>query len=101
MATANQIKALLRSHIAGDDEHFLTVAMQLAAHEAKQGHTKLASELKQFIDQAKIQKRQISNVLSLVQPKRELEGILEASQSKLRMANLTFSEHKGSYLDVL
>jgi len=94
MATANQIKALLRSHIAGDDERFLTIAMQLAAHEAKQGHTKLASELKQFIDQAKTQKRQTSNVLSLVQPKRELEGILEASQPKLRMADLTFSEQQ-------
>ena len=41
MASAEQIKALLKSHIKGDDEQFLSVAMQVAAHEAKLGHGKL------------------------------------------------------------
>lgn len=38
MATSQQLKALLRSHIDGDDAQFYSIAMQLAAHEAKQGH---------------------------------------------------------------
>ena len=46
MASAEQIKALLKSHIKGDDERFLSVAMQVAAHEAKLGHGKLAVELR-------------------------------------------------------
>ena len=46
MASAEQIKALLKSHIEGDDERFLSVAMQVAAHEAKLGHGKLAVELR-------------------------------------------------------
>ena len=33
MASSEHLKALLRSHIKGDDAHFLSVAMQLAAHE--------------------------------------------------------------------
>ena len=33
MASAEQIKALLKSHIKGDDERFLSVAMQVAAHD--------------------------------------------------------------------
>ena len=53
MASAEQIKALLKSHIKGDDERFLSVAMQVAAHEAKLGHGKLAVELRALVDDAK------------------------------------------------
>ncbi|MDB5763903.1 MAG: ATPase central protein, partial [Herminiimonas sp.] len=45
MASATQLKALLKSHIDGDDSHFFSIAMQVAAKEAKQGHEKLAQEL--------------------------------------------------------
>lgn len=92
MATANQIKALLKSHVTGDDEKFITIAMQVAAHEARQGHNKLANELKQLIDQAKTKKKNSSNVLSLVQPQKELDGILEVSQPKTTLADLTFAK---------
>ena len=53
MAIANQLKALLKAYADGDDERFYSVAMQLAAHEAKIGHGKLAEELRDLIDQAK------------------------------------------------
>jgi hypothetical protein len=33
MATAEQIKALIRSHIDEDRERFYTLALQVAAHE--------------------------------------------------------------------
>ena len=42
MATAEQLKALLRSYGEGDDPRFLSVAMQVAAHAAKKGQPKLA-----------------------------------------------------------
>ena len=37
MATAEQLKALLRSHSEGDDDLFRSVALQIAAHQAEQG----------------------------------------------------------------
>ena len=46
MASAEQLKALLKSHINRDDRQFFSVAMQVAAHEAKVGHGKLAMELR-------------------------------------------------------
>jgi len=55
MASANQLKALLKSHIEGDGERFYSIAMQLAAHEAKIGHGKLAEELRDLVDQANAQ----------------------------------------------
>jgi hypothetical protein len=45
-------KALIKSHISRDDGHFYSVAMQVAAHEAKQGHGRLAEELT-LLDKAK------------------------------------------------
>ena len=42
MASADQLKALLQSHLEGDETRFYSVAMQVAAHEAKRGHGKLA-----------------------------------------------------------
>ena len=53
MASAEQLKALLRSHLEGNDDQFISVAMQVAAHEARLGHGKLATDLRDIIDQAK------------------------------------------------
>lgn len=95
MATANQIKALLQSHVSGDDERFITIAMQVAAHEARQGHTKLANELKKLIDEAKAKsQRQTKNVFSIVQPKHELASVLGVSQPRITLSELTFSEEQ-------
>ncbi len=38
MATAEQLKALIRAHFDDDNEKFKTVAFQIAAHEAKVEH---------------------------------------------------------------
>ena len=46
MATAEQIKALLDSHAEGDEERFYAIALQMAAHAARQGHGPLAQELR-------------------------------------------------------
>lgn len=56
MSKSDQLKALLTSHIEGDDSHFFAVAMQIAASEAKCGHGKLAQEIRALIDEAKVKK---------------------------------------------
>ena len=53
MAAAEKIKALLQSFGDEDDTRFYTTAMQIAAAEAKKGHTKLAEELKHLIEKIK------------------------------------------------
>lgn len=42
MANSKQLKALLKAHVDGDNDHFFSVAMQVAASEAKRGQGKLA-----------------------------------------------------------
>ena len=53
MASSEQLKALLLSHADGDEERFLSVALQVAAHEARIGHGKLALELREIVEKAK------------------------------------------------
>jgi len=50
MTTAKHLIALLRSHIDGDEQQFMAVAMQVAAHQARQGHGKLATQLKELVE---------------------------------------------------
>lgn len=51
MATANQIKSLIKAHNDNDNERFKTVVLQIAAYEAKLNHPTLARELKKLAEQ--------------------------------------------------
>lgn len=50
MATAEHIKSLIRSKFSEDPERFHTIALQVAAHEARQGHKALAQDIRDIID---------------------------------------------------
>ncbi len=50
MATAEQLKSLIRSHFSEESERFYTIALQVAAHEAKQGHSSLAYDIRHLVD---------------------------------------------------
>lgn len=96
MTTARHIVALFKSHITGDEDHFLTVALQLAAHEARQGHGKLAQELRGLVDQAKERKSVVaprrSGPVPLVQPKGELSNLLTVRYSDVRLSSMVLPE---------
>lgn len=59
MATADQIKSLVKAYVACNDEKFKTVVLQIAAHEAKMGHDNLARELKSQMDKIGIKRANI------------------------------------------
>ena len=59
MATADQIKSLVKAYVDQDDDKFKTVVLQIAAHEAKLGHDSIARELKQQMDKVGTKKGSI------------------------------------------
>ena len=69
MAALEQIKSLIRSFGEGDDSRFYATAMQIAAAEARQGHTALAEELKKMIDKAKLSKSKESVLIKKLSSK--------------------------------
>ena len=44
---------MLRSRAEGDDESFFSIALQVAAAEARQGHRQIADELRAEVDKAR------------------------------------------------
>lgn len=53
MAKAEYIISLVKSHYDGEPERFTTLALQIAASEAKQGHITVANDLKELVDKFK------------------------------------------------
>jgi SpoVK/Ycf46/Vps4 family AAA+-type ATPase len=95
MTTARHIVTLLKSHIDGDEDRFLATAMQLAAHEARQGHGKLAQDLKELVDAAKVRGSTMpreARPVPLVQPKGELASLLNARYPDLRLTEMILSD---------
>ncbi len=88
MAIADQLKALIKSHMDGDDSHFYAVAMQVAAHEAKRGHGKLAKELRELIDEAKAKQPGTGKPIPIAQPRGEISSLLAVSYPKIRLADM-------------
>ncbi len=56
MANAEQVKSLIKAHIDNDQNRFTTMALQIAAYEAKLGHSEFAFEIRDLIDKSKATK---------------------------------------------
>lgn len=65
MATAEQIKSLVKAYADCNDDRFKTVVLQIAAHEAKLGHDNLARDLKKQIDRVGSKR---ANIVQLTSP---------------------------------
>ncbi len=101
MANANQLKALLQSHLEGDDSRFYSVAMQVAAHEAKRGHGKLAEELRTLVDKAKASRVIASDqkAVPISKPRGELANLLSVSYPKARLGDMVLNSDLAQQLD--
>ncbi len=86
MATAEQIKSLIKSHYNSDKEKFHTLSLQLAAHEAKKGHSSLAHEIRDIIDKNKQNK--IQSTISFLP---ELGGLVITKTSVAKKASLVIN----------
>jgi len=88
MATAEQIKALIRSHLGDDTERFYTLALQVAAHEAQQGHGALAHEIREIVDKS----RRVKGGNVLLKFPQELTGMILAEQPSTPLSSLVLPE---------
>jgi SpoVK/Ycf46/Vps4 family AAA+-type ATPase len=95
MSTARHMIALLKSHVEGDDQEFLSVAMQAAAHEARLGHGAIAQQLRDLIDEAKRRSGAVQNrpgQLIVLEPRGELASVLSVQTPTLRLSDMALPE---------
>jgi SpoVK/Ycf46/Vps4 family AAA+-type ATPase len=92
MPSADQIKALIRAFTQGDDAQFHSVAMQIAAAEARNGHGKFAEELRDLIDRAKVRVPSPSpSPIPLARPRGEVSELLSVSYPETRLPDLVLA----------
>ncbi|MHB1371630.1 MAG: AAA family ATPase [Pseudomonadaceae bacterium] len=83
MATAEQIRALIRSHFSDDAERFLTTVLQVAAYEASQGHGAVAHDIRDIVDKAQRERRAV--ILKFPQ---DMRGLVLSEEPDLPKAAL-------------
>lgn len=86
MAKAEYIISLIKSHYNNEPERFSTVALQIAAHEAKLGHTFVANEIKNIIDKAKETKHKTK----ILAP--DLQGLIQENVPAVNLSNIIASQ---------
>ncbi|MCP1556776.1 UNVERIFIED_ORG: SpoVK/Ycf46/Vps4 family AAA+-type ATPase [Methylobacterium sp. SuP10 SLI 274] len=95
--STKHLLALLSSHIEGDEEQFLSIALQVAAQEARQGRPEDADKLKRLVQKARDQQRAGrpaggQTPIPLARPRGELQGLVESVYPKVTLASMVLSE---------
>src|SRR4051794_21885293 len=93
MATADQLKALIKSFSEQDEPRFYRIALQLAAHEARLGHGKVATELRDLIDRARVEKSAVAKrpgprPVPISRPRGDLEERHSVTYPELRLKDM-------------
>lgn len=95
--STKQILALLNSHIDGDEDQLLSIALQIAAQEARQGRSDEAEKLKRLVQKARDQRRSGTPAggqtpIPLARPKGELQGLVESAYPKVTLTSMVLSD---------
>ena len=97
MATAAQVKALIKSHAAGDDDQFYAVALQMAAREARSGHAGYAQQLRDLIDASKGRVPR-PGPTPVASPRGDLAALLSVEYPEQRLSDLSLDNDVLSLL---
>lgn len=101
--SAKQILALLNSHIDGDEDQLLSIALQIAAQEARQGRLEEAEKLKHLVQKARDQERRGKPAggqtpIPMARPRSELQGLVKSSYPKITLASMVLDDGIGKSL---
>jgi SpoVK/Ycf46/Vps4 family AAA+-type ATPase len=94
---AKQLLALLNSHIAGDEEQFLSIALQVAAQEAREGRLEEAEKLKRAVQRARDNIRfgkpsGGQTPIPLARPRGELQGLMHSSYPRVTLSSMVLAD---------
>jgi SpoVK/Ycf46/Vps4 family AAA+-type ATPase len=108
MATARHIIALLSSHNQRDEEQFLSIALQVAAAEARRGRHEVANELKRLVEAARkagepddlsARTRTTNVAIPINRPRGDLKELLSTSYPKVHFDDIVLSADTRARLD--
>ncbi len=93
--TIRHILALLDSHANGDEERLLSIALSIAATEARAGHAEDANALKEAVQRVRDARRGAGPAaampIPMARPRGELQSIVESSYPKTRLSGMVLA----------
>lgn len=101
MATADQIKSLIKAHYDGNDEKFKTIVLQIAAYEAKKNHTTLARDLKKMVDKPRLSRASVISIsqqnpmLQMTLPHNKLGSLIVSGDIQEKIVRIV-TEYRNS-----
>ncbi len=102
MSNTKQILAMLRSRAEGDDDQFYSIALQVAAAEARRGHRQTAEELRAAVDDARSARGTTASVaVPFAAPRGDLEGLLDLREVRTTLSNVILAKDLSARLDTV
>ncbi len=99
MASSELIQELIRAHVDHNDQRFRTVALQLAAREARAGHRLVAGRIRDLLDEAAVPRdRPEPRPTPIARPTDELRTVLSVSYPHEKLADIVM---EGSIAETL
>ena len=91
---------MLHSRAEGDDEQFYSIALQVAAAEARAGHRNTANEIRAAVDEARSARGTSASVaVPFATPRGDLEGLLDLRETRLTLADVILSSSLSDRLN--
>ena len=93
VSNAKQIIAMIRSRAQGDEEAFFSIALQVAASEARQGRRQTALEMRAEIDKARTRSSRGAVVpIPFASPRGSVEGLLELRDPRFKLKDVVLND---------
>jgi len=92
---------MLQSRAEGDDEQFYSIALQIAASEARQGHRSTAEALRTAVENARKSYIASPVAIQFSKPRGDLEGLIEYRQPRYMLKDVVLGEALRTHLDEL
>lgn len=100
LSNVKQILAMLRSRAEGDEDAFYSIALQVAASEARQGRRQTAEELRMEVDRARARSgRGQSVAIPFAYPRGSVEGLLELRQTRFKLKDVVLNDRLVSRIE--
>jgi SpoVK/Ycf46/Vps4 family AAA+-type ATPase len=94
--------ALLKSLIDGDSQQVFSTALQVAAHEAKRGHPRVAKQLRDLVDRGRAKDSAVSlsaGTIMLARPRGDLAQLLTIDYPQARLTSMILSSSSEARLE--
>ena len=93
--STKQLISLLRSHMDGNEEQFLSIILQAAAAQSRSGKVEDAERLKELVQKARTTNRTPAArqaPIPMARPKGELQTLVESAYPKTKVSDMVLSD---------